>query len=85
MLFKGVRVYNPHRPRTALYGRGGKVHPRPNMTLKQRNNDSVLSILQPNEVVIPVRYFQRKKKRWINLAKKVERDLEKEGIHLPGF
>lgn len=84
MLFKGVKVFN-HRPRTSLYGRGGKVAPRPTMTLKQRNNDSVLTILQPGEVVVPVRHFQKKKKKWLNLANKVQRDLEKEGIHLPGF
>lgn len=75
--FKGTQVYNPITPR--IMKEGGHVYPKPNMSRRQLNNDSVLAILQPNEIVIPIKYKN------INLAQKVEKYLKKNNIYLPHF
>lgn len=75
--FKDTKIYNPNRPRN--YRNGGYVYPKNNMTHKQLNNDSVLAILQPNEVVIPVMYKD------IKLAKHIEEYLKNNNIYLPHF
>lgn len=73
MLFRGVRVYNPSSP---WKFRGGSfVHIKPDMTKKQKENDSVLAILQPGEVVISKKYVNDK-------LKKV---LEENKINVPNF
>ncbi len=47
------QVYNKI-PKNGI--RGGWVMPMPDMTKSQLNNDSVSTILMPNEMVIPVKY-----------------------------
>lgn len=73
MLFGGVKVFN-NKYRTRYYRFGGKVTPHKNMTKEQLENDSVKAILQPNEIVIPVKYADR-----------VAKILKKEGIKLPNL
>lgn len=75
--FKGTPIYNPYRPR--IMKDGGYVYPKPNMLNSQLNNDSVLAILQPNEIVIPVKH------KGIPLAKKIEKYLKSNNIYLPNF
>jgi hypothetical protein len=75
--FKGTPVYNPWTPR--IMKKGGHVYPKANMSKRQLNNDSVLAILQPNEIVIPVKH------KGIPLAKKIERYLKNNNIYLPHF
>ena len=72
MMFKGVPVFNPRRPRNYLFG--GKVRSHPARTRRQLANDSVHAILMPNEIVIPVKYADR-----------VARFLKQEGIRLPNM
>lgn len=62
---------------------GGRVSHKRGMTAYQKSNDSVRAILQPGEVVIPVKYFQKDKKRHINLADHVVKYLKKRKVHLP--
>ena len=85
MKFKGVAVHNPHNPRTNVYMKGGVVYPGRNMTAKQLSHDSVMAVLQPGELVIPKRFYQRSKRKWLNLAQRVGNDLRKDGIKLPGL
>ena len=75
--FKGTQVYNPWTPR--IMRDGGKVYTKPNMSKRQLNNDSVLAILQPNEIVIPIKYKNK------NLANLVETYLKQRKIYLPHF
>lgn len=77
VMFHGTKVYNPNHPRNGLLG--GRVRRGPGMTRAQITHDSVFTILQPGEVVIPVRYKNRK------LAAEVQRALIAQGVMLPGF
>jgi hypothetical protein len=76
MKFKGTPIYN-YKPRHFL--KGGFVKSKPNMTKKQLNNDSVLAILQPNEIVIPVKHKGQP------LANQIKRYLINNNIYLPHF
>jgi len=58
MIFGGVKVFND-KFRTRYYKFGGLVKANKNMTKEQLENDSVKAILQPNEIVIPVKYADR--------------------------
>lgn len=62
---------------------GAKISKKKRMNAYQRSNDSVRAILQPGELVIPVKYYQKEKKRKIPLAAQVEAMLKKRGIKLP--
>ena len=73
MKFKGTPVFNPHNPRD-LYKQGGYVYSSPHMTQKQLQNDSVLAVLRPNEIVIPVKH-----------AKTVAKFLKSKNIKLPNL
>jgi hypothetical protein len=75
--FKDTKIYNPWTPRIMKHG--GNVYDKPNMSKRQLNNDSVLAILQPNEIVIPVRYKGKP------LASKIQKYLMKNNIYLPHF
>lgn len=75
--FKGTPIYNHHHPRFLI--NGGYVEPRSNMTRRQKTNDSVLAILQPGEIVIPVKHKN------VPLAKQVKRYLVRNNIKLPNF
>lgn len=81
--FKGTKVYNPGRAREMRDG--GYVVPKNNMTRNQLSHDSVMAILQPGEIVIPKRYYQRSTRKWINLAQRVSNDLRAGGFMLPGL
>lgn len=72
-IFGNVDIFN-NKYRTRLYKFGGKVTAHKNMTKEQLENDSVKAILQPNEIVIPVKYADR-----------VAKLLKKEGIKLPNL
>lgn len=74
MKWKGVDVYN-NRPRN--YSDGGYIYPKSNMSKEQLRNDSVLGILKPNEIVIPVRYKGKP------LARKIVKILKEKNIYLP--
>lgn len=63
---------------------GGTVHSNPMMSKEQRMNDSVKAILQPGELVVPVKHFQ-KGRRPINLAERTMKQFKKQGIKLPGM
>jgi hypothetical protein len=73
--FKGVPVYNPYKPRDLRHG--GYVYSRGNMTQEQLNNDSVIAILRPNEIVVPVSHKGRP------TAKIVKEYLLSKKIYLP--
>ncbi len=75
--FKGTSIYNHRHPRYFI--NGGYVEPRSNMTRRQLENDSILAVLQPNEIVIPVKYKGKP------LAKMVKKLLIKNNIMLPNF
>jgi len=75
--FKGTPIYNHRHPRNFL--NGGYVEPRQNMTRRQLNKDSVLAILQPGEIVLPVKYKGQQ------LAKRMKKYLIKNNIKLPNF
>jgi hypothetical protein len=75
--FKDTPIYNYHHPRNFI--NGGYVEPRRNMTRRQKTHDSILSMLQPGEIVIPVMYKKTP------LAKQVKRYLLKNSIKLPNF
>lgn len=77
VLFNGTKVYNPHHPRNGLFG--GRVRGGSGFSKRQLAHDSVFTILQPNELVIPVRYKNRK------LAAEVQKALMAQGVMLPGF
>ena len=70
--FKGTPIYNYHHPRNFL--NGGYVEPRSNMTRRQKTSDSILAMLQPGEIVIPVKH-----------AKNIKKYLIKKNIILPNF
>lgn len=74
-IFKGTPVYNPYKPRN--YMNGGYVYSTPTMTQKQLNNDSVIAVLRPGEVVIPVKH------KGHNLAHRVQNWLRNQNITLP--
>ncbi len=74
-----IKPYN-NRPRE--FEGGGAVLGHKRMTRRQRENDSVRAILQPGEVVIPKKFYQ-KGKRPINLADRTVKALKKAGIRLP--
>jgi hypothetical protein len=74
-IFKGTPVHNPYNPRN--YMKGGYVYSTPTMTQKQLNNDTVIGILKPGEIVIPVQH------KGINLARKAEAWLKSQKIILP--
>lgn len=83
---KGGKVKNPQnafnlKPR--LLEGGGRVTTKRGMSHYQRHNDSVRAILQPGEVVIPVKYYQKNKKKHINLADDVLAYLKKKKVKLP--
>lgn len=82
MKFKDVKIYN-NRPRQMLDG--GYVVPSKHMTRNQLSHDSVMAILQPGEVVVPKRFYQRSKRKWVNLAQRVSNDLRAGGFVLPGL
>ncbi len=73
--FKGVKVYNRNHLRNLT--KGGYVYPKSNMSKAQLNNDSVLTILRPNELVIPVNHHG------IPLAKQIIKHLKSQNIYLP--
>lgn len=73
--FKGTPVYNPYLPRDLT--NGGYIYKKKNMTQKQLNNDSVIGILRPGEIVIPVKYKNR------NSASLVKKYLMSQKIYLP--
>lgn len=77
MKIKGVKVYNPHHIRN--YQNGGYIYPKSDMSKKQLNNDSVLGILQPGEIVIPVKYQGKP------LAKNIAKLLKRKNIYLPNM
>ena len=54
--------------------RGGKVVPMPNATKADLHRDSVRTILQPNELVVPLKYVDV-----------VEEYLRKQGIRFGNF
>jgi len=56
---------------------GGYVYSSPTMTEKQLNNDSVVAVLRPGEIVIPVKH------KGYNLARKTEKWLRSQKIILP--
>jgi hypothetical protein len=73
--FKGVPVFNPRSPRDLRYG--GYVYEGKGMTQKQLNNDSVIAVLRPGELVVPVKH------KGYNLADKTMRWLRSQKIVLP--
>jgi hypothetical protein len=73
--FKGTPVFNPNKPRDLRYG--GYVYSSKAMTQEQLNNDSVISILRPGEIVIPVKHEGH------NLANKTRNWLKSQNITLP--
>lgn len=80
-LKKGGQV--PYNVKPHILKRGGRISRKRGMTAYQRNHDSVRAILQPGELVIPVKYYQKEKKRKIPLADQVAEMLKKRGIKLP--
>jgi hypothetical protein len=75
--FKGTPIYNHRHPRMFL--NGGYVEPRSNMTRRQKTSDSILAMLQPGEVVIPVEH------KGVKLAREIKKYLIKNNIILPNF
>jgi Cft2 family RNA processing exonuclease len=67
-----MKLFNKHPIRYDYYG--GRVHRRKRMTRKQLSSDSVRAILQPGEIVIPVKH-----------AGRVARMLKRSKIKLPGL
>jgi hypothetical protein len=78
MYFKGVKVYNADQP--WKYAQGGKIHKKPDMTQKQINNDSVLIVAHPGELIVPV--FKKGFEKG-ELVKKVVSYLRNLGVRLP--
>jgi hypothetical protein len=78
---KGGKV--PYNNKPHILKHGARISKKRNMSNYQKNHDSVRAILQPGELVIPVKYFQKDKKRKIPLAAQVESMLKKRGIKLP--
>lgn len=58
--FKGTRLVNPHKPRKMK--QGGYVHKTKTTSKAQANNDSVLAVLTPGELVIPKRLVRKTKR-----------------------
>lgn len=77
MKIKGVKVYNPRHPRN--YQKGGYIYPTSKMSKTQLNNDSVLGILKPGEIVIPTHYKGKP------LANKIAKLLKQNNIYLPNM
>lgn len=75
--FKGTPIYNYRHPRNLLSG--GYVEPKANMTNQQKTKDSILAMLQPGEIVIPVKHNGKP------LAKMMKKYLIKNNIILPNF
>ena len=75
--FKGTPVVNPYTPR--VMKKGGYVNPTKHMIKKQLNNDSVFTILQPGEIVIPVKHKGKP------LADKIIKHLAANKIYLKGM
>lgn len=75
--FKGTPIYNVNHPR--VFVNGGYVEPRSNMSRRQRKNDSVLAMLQPGEIVVPVKFKGKP------LARMMKKYLIKNNIKLPNF
>ena len=75
MRFKGTPIHNPYNPRDLTHG--GYVYSSPSMSQKQLRNDSVVGILRPNEIVVPIRYKNR------NTASLVKKYLLSRKIYLP--
>lgn len=73
--FKGTPVFNPHKPRDLRFG--GYVYSGKGMTQQQLNHDSVIAILRPGEVVIPIKH------KGYNLSNKVQNWLKSQNITLP--
>lgn len=73
--FKGTPVFNPNKPRDLRYG--GYVYEGKGMTQKQIENDSVIAVLRPNEIVIPVKH------KGYNLAHMTRNWLKSQNITLP--
>ena len=73
--FKGTPIFNKYKPRDLRYG--GYVYEGKGMTQKQLDHDSVIAILRPNELVIPVKH------KGYNLAHKVQNWLRSQNITLP--
>lgn len=75
MRFKGTPIHNPYNPRDLTHG--GYVYSSPSMSQKQLRNDSVVGILRPDEIVIPIKYKNR------NTASLVKKYLLSQKIYLP--
>lgn len=75
IVFKGVPVFNKYKPRDLRYG--GYVYSSPTMTQKQLDNDSVIAVLRPGELVVPLKH------KGHNLAHKVQNWLRSQNITLP--
>jgi len=75
MRFKGTPIHNPYNPRDLT--KGGYIYSTPSMSQKQLQNDSVVGILRPGEIVIPIRYKNR------NASALVKRYLLSKKIYLP--
>lgn len=73
--FKGTPIFNPRSPRDLRYG--GYVYEGKGMTQKQLNNDSVIAVLRPGELVVPLKH------KGYNLAHKVQNWLRSKDIRLP--
>lgn len=78
MVLRGI--YN-RRPRE--FRCGGKVSGKRNMTKWQRKNDSIAAILQPGELVVPVKYYQKGTGKPIDLAAETIKKFKEIGIKLP--
>lgn len=76
-----VRAFNK-RPRHMV--NGGSVISHPLMSKKQRAEDSVRAILQPGELVVPVKHYQKGRKP-VNLADMTVKAFKAQGIKLPGM
>jgi hypothetical protein len=74
-LWKGTPVYNPYHPRDLT--KGSYIYSKGNMSMKQKHHDSIVGILKPGEIVIPVKYKGR------HLAKEIIQMLQDNNIWLP--
>lgn len=80
---KGGAVPFNKKPRHMVGG--GSVIAHPLMSKKQRAEDSVRAILQPGELVVPVKYYQKGKRKGMNLAEMTMKEFKHRGIKLPGM
>lgn len=79
MYFKGTKIYNSGSP--WRYMSGGKIHQMKDMSERQRKNDSVLIVAQPNELIIPVHHPRFKDGELVNKVIKFLND--DHGVKLP--